>query len=54
MPFIISNPIKGKGRFEIHLMSFYEACIDAVNMFKQNIHEIVPNSPVGKAFPKKN
>ena len=44
------NNIEGKGRYAVHLIGFYEACRQAVNIFKENINDIVPYSPEGKDF----
>lgn len=51
--FIKVNPIKGKGRYTVYLKSFYEACECAIEQFKIEIPNVVPNSFHGKEFFEK-
>ena len=51
-PFLKVNDVSGKGKYEVHLFSFYEACVSAIEKFKLNKDEILANSIYGKTFPK--
>lgn len=42
--FIEVNPMSGKGKYVIYLVSFHEACIAAVEMFKANKDDIFKHS----------
>lgn len=48
-PFIKVNSQSGKGRYTIYILSFYEACMTAVALFKEDINDIVPSSENGSS-----
>lgn len=53
IPFIKVNSFKGKGRYIVYLKSFYEACESAIEQFKIEIPNVVPNSFHGREFFEK-
>lgn len=40
-PFIKVRDFSGKGKYEVHLLSFYKACSEATNLFKKDLDKIL-------------
>lgn len=50
-PFLEVCEASGKGKYVVHLHSFYEACANAITLFKLNKDTIFENSINAKMFP---
>lgn len=53
-PFIVENAFEGKGKYTIHLISMYEECIKAVNIFKLEGEKYVEGNPKTNGFFEPN
>ncbi len=51
-PFLEVCGFSGKGKYVVHLNSFYNACANAITLFKLNKDTIFANSINAKMFPK--